>query len=301
MENTDNGSVSNCLNDQNGDLHPTIPSNSESFKCLVHDDNVEALNVAFSAFKEAEDYIKKSEISVGELDIPSVNELRYFGYHLVKALSNPELSRTDQLEEIHGAKKHAQRASYDAIELGLISNLEVIADFHMEYGAKPYLTEIHSDYFGLMTRVDEIKVIVGQESRHDRAEYYRVCEGYLNELKSIKNKLELSKSSLASREEEIVNNANRLERAEERAENAEARAENAERRSELAQRITLGSFLITVASLLIAGYVAFFKEPSSSDTPTLQKGKQEESVITSDHERKLDAPPSPPSKEDSGS
>jgi|TARA_Y100000052_G_scaffold17615_1_gene17150 hypothetical protein len=284
MENTDNGSVSNCLNDQNGDLHPTIPPNTEPSECLVYEDNIEALNAAFSAFKEAEDYIKKSEISVGELDIPSVNELRYFGYHLVKALSNPELSKTDQLEEIHRAKKHAQRASYDAIELGLISNLEVIADFHTKYGDKSYLTEIHNDYYALMTRVEEIKVTVGQESRHDRAEYYRVCEGYLVELTTIKNKLELSKSSLASREEEILNNANRLERAEER-------AEKAERRSKYA-------YWVTVASLVLAVYVAFAKDSSAiKEKATQESGhieKPKSQMLQPEEEVEKDT--SPPSQ-----
>lgn len=236
MENIDIGSLPSCLSDQTGQLHPEISTSPTFSNKLVFDENIESLNAAFAAFKEAEDYIKKSEISVGELDIPSVNELRYFGYHLVKALSDPQLSRSAQLEEIHRAKKHAQRASYDAIELGLISNLEVIADFHMEYGAKPYLIEVHSDYYTLMTRVEEIKQLVGQESRHDRAEYYKTCESYLRELSVIKNRLELSKCSLANKEQER--------------QNAEIRLQRAEARARKANWITFASLIVTIASLL---------------------------------------------------
>ena len=63
--------------------------------------------------QETEIKIKEIERLEGKLSIPSINELRYFGYHVAKAVSldiaGDEDSEIDA--ELEKAFRHCQRAS----------------------------------------------------------------------------------------------------------------------------------------------------------------------------------------------
>ena len=210
--------ITKCLADTNGSLHPLDELQiDEVITTIVHQDNLGDFQALLNDFKEAENYIKISEISVGELDIPSINELRYFGYHLTKALSDSSISVEKQREEIYKAKRHCNRASYDAIELGLLNCFEIIADFHCDYGSKIFIQEVIPNYIDKMTRVEEIKNIIAQGERIERGDYYKNCEQYLIELNEIKQLLLTSQYLLDAKRLEREDYIKKAERAELRA------------------------------------------------------------------------------------
>ena len=81
-------------------------------------------------FKEAEDALRDCERLSLETAVPSINELRYAGKHLLDAIvAETEAERDSHLEK---AERHCIRAKYDAKESILITLLEFLADFHDE-------------------------------------------------------------------------------------------------------------------------------------------------------------------------
>jgi hypothetical protein len=73
-------------------------------------------------FDKAEDKVKEVEQLAQELSVPSINELRYVGYHLARSFceDNPQEINT----QISKAQGHCKRAIYDAHEIGIIFMLE---------------------------------------------------------------------------------------------------------------------------------------------------------------------------------
>jgi hypothetical protein len=87
-------------------------------------------------FDEAESRVKEVELLAHELSIPSVNQLRYVGYHLARSL-NEEDNSTEFDLQIGKAKGHCQRAIYDAHEAGIIFMLERVKQFREVYSGSP--------------------------------------------------------------------------------------------------------------------------------------------------------------------
>ena len=75
----------------------------------------ERINALSSLFQRAEKSVKKAEHIDDGIIIPSINELRYFGYHILIAMQN-ENNREEVLSEFKKAEGHAKRAIYDASE-----------------------------------------------------------------------------------------------------------------------------------------------------------------------------------------
>lgn len=84
-----------------------------------------------AAFNEAEGFARE----VGELrsnvPVPAYNQLRYAGYHLLKALDDD--AQVVNEPEINKAVGHCERAMYDAAEAGIIQALRELAAFRYEY------------------------------------------------------------------------------------------------------------------------------------------------------------------------
>ncbi|MEZ7277092.1 hypothetical protein [Pseudoalteromonas sp. 68 DY56-GL68] len=266
----------NCLADQNGSLHPIEDLNvGDAVIGVVHHDNMSLFQKALSAFKEAESYIKTSELAAGELDIPSVNELRYYGYHLTRALSYDvdDIDVEVQNTELSKALRHCHRASYDAIELGLINCLEVIADFHQEYGSKIFIQEVITDYLEKMAKVEEIRGVIAQDPKEHRGDYYKQCEGYLQQLNQIKQLLLTSKYLLDAKSLEREELKSRTEAAEERAQKAEERAQQAEERTQQAEKransahtIKKWSLGVSCVALLVAASTLAYRIGGGSES-----------------------------------
>lgn len=182
------------------DMSAEVPPN-----VVVFSNNIEQFKKTIQAFKDAEKFLKKSELldtKSNKLYIPSVNELRYYGYHINKAFSSNDV-RT-QFEELRRAERHCHRAAYDAVELGMIYTLREVADFQKRY-ADEVITDVVSNYPDLMTEVEAIREFIVDSSSEDRSSYYNECFERLLRLKQILQTLSMSKSSL---------NAKRIQRNE---------------------------------------------------------------------------------------
>ena len=92
--------------------------------------------------------------------IPANNELRYAGYHLLRAL-NDDGAATD-LEHLRRAISHCQRAQYEASEAGIGSALDKIRQFKEDYKHTP-LKDIIPDYSEILQLVRTSQELLSEE------------------------------------------------------------------------------------------------------------------------------------------
>lgn len=145
-----------------------------------------------SLFDFAETKIKEIEIFSQEIATPPLNELRYAGYHLARAIcEDDEQGINKQIEKANG---HCQRAIYDTYELGLIYTLERIMDFEKVY--TPYASHTLKaipNYIDYLTKSkDAAKFIsnIKEQNHENRYKYYKECEPIFNQLREIAREFE---------------------------------------------------------------------------------------------------------------
>lgn len=157
--------------------------------------NSEHLLNAAKAFTDAERFLKAAEFDITgfPLYIPTVNELRYYGYHINQAFACANAE--DQREELRKAERHCRRAAFDAVELCLLSYMDYIQIFQNDY-RKAVITEVLPEYPSMCDRAAEVRDFVESHSHEQRADYYEECLPLLGEVKGIVRKLEYSRSSL---------------------------------------------------------------------------------------------------------
>ncbi len=83
-------------------------------------------------FVQAEQLIKLSEQTSDGVVIPSINELRYFGYHLLQAILDEHDSEQIN-EQLKKAESHAKRAIYDASESIVLYHLIKAESFQNKF------------------------------------------------------------------------------------------------------------------------------------------------------------------------
>ena len=82
-------------------------------------------------FAEAESFIKEVELCGPELPVPAINELRYAGHHLLKALV---ISDQDEFrKELGEVEDHCHRAMYEASEAGITYLIRLLKQFDRDY------------------------------------------------------------------------------------------------------------------------------------------------------------------------
>lgn len=82
-------------------------------------------------YNEADNFAREISEFRDEISIPAYNELRYAGYHIIKALNdNGTISDEEQLRR---AISHCERAEYEAAEAGIISVIESISRFREDF------------------------------------------------------------------------------------------------------------------------------------------------------------------------
>ncbi len=96
----------------------------------VYQEEIEKL---IKCFEETEIKVKHLEQDTFELAIPSINQLRYVGYHILKASRLDNTSVDNVKDEIKKALNHCQRAKFDAIEIWITYLLEEIRMFEGTY------------------------------------------------------------------------------------------------------------------------------------------------------------------------
>jgi hypothetical protein len=158
----------------------------DQYQTVVHSVNQESLFGVCLAFRQAEQDIKTVELeSYGEdLNIPSINELRYVGHHLCKVFQE-NITAEDQAEELKRALRHCERASYDAVELGIISQLEAISIFQKDY-KKDNIISQWSEYVADMNKVQAAKNFIEAHSiQRERENYFRECGQWYADIASV--------------------------------------------------------------------------------------------------------------------
>lgn len=184
--------VNECVGDNNGTFHSieNLPEASMNIT-PIFDDNQSLYKDFLTAFKNAESHIKEAEIIDPQRDgflIPSINELRYCSYHIVNALAAD--TPTSQAIELSRALSHCRRASYDALELGVITLLEDINVFTKRYVKKNLVfSDVISDYSEMLSKRNNAKDLLGVNYK-DKEEHFENVAIALKDLKDIKRKLE---------------------------------------------------------------------------------------------------------------
>ena len=145
-------------------------------------------------FKRAESKIKEIELYNNEIIIPSLNELRYVGYHIIQAGKTQD---TDLInEELQKAKQHAERAIYDAIEAGLLYKIEEIKNFHIKFDHIPQTTKIIDKYLDKISEVQNTLKTITLVDKETREEKYKEIEIHYNEIINIANIFQLSSNKI---------------------------------------------------------------------------------------------------------
>ncbi len=163
--------------------------------CQLHPELCPLFQETRRQFDEAERRIKLIEregLSDG-IDIPSLNELRYVGFHLLRAFSTNSYEK--QKEQLDKAKRHCERASYDAMELGIIQRLEEIRIFQKDY-RKITISSVVSDYLEMMEKTQEANAFIAESDPENREAYYSECETHYLTLKKIAEKLMVAREEL---------------------------------------------------------------------------------------------------------
>lgn len=185
-------------------LAKAIPVVQAHNQINIHPENTEAMSLVMMAFRQAEVDIKTVELeSYGEdLNIPSINELRYVGHHLCKAFSEG-ISVAAQAEEFKRAQRHAERASYDAIELGIIAQLEAIRDFQLDT-KNDDLSKTWPNYIDDMEKVESAKKFILEHSvSRERENYFADCSAHYKEIEKVISKINVARPKVvATRKQE---------------------------------------------------------------------------------------------------
>ena len=84
-----------------------------------------------AAFKKAEDALHSLGIEAGGVDTAAVNELRYAGRHLLNGLVSDDSNEQD--EQLQRAKRHCERAIYEAYDSAIFYHFAQYDQFKADY------------------------------------------------------------------------------------------------------------------------------------------------------------------------
>ncbi len=146
------------------------------------------------SFKKAEDSIKSFELENNELAIPSINELRYAGHHILNATQENKSSKI--LRELDKAHRHTKRAYYDAVEATLLYSLDEIKIFDKEYKKIPETLSVINNYNEKISKIYDIVQEIQEISYETREEKYIKIDEYHLKIKRTNNELKNSISSI---------------------------------------------------------------------------------------------------------
>ncbi len=144
----------------------------------------------------AEENIKMFEnLNIDGLVIPAINELRYAGKHCLLSIINDSDEDT-VLDNIHKAKDHCKRATYDALEMGILTHLEKINIFRQDFRTT-VVAGIIPNYANDLKSVEGIKIFISSKNRMNITDVdYQQVQTYYNELKVISDHFEFSREEL---------------------------------------------------------------------------------------------------------
>lgn len=163
-------------------------------------------------FEQAEMQVKKTEDINGGIVIPSINELRYFGYHILKALMADDNHAPELVSsEIDKAKGHAKRAIYDASEALIVYYLEKAAAFHTRHENSSCITDVLPNYVEDLQQLEYIKSEIAkirsdEQAYKNRDTHYEKCLPFIEGLGSIVSRFDQANPLIIKKERQSTRN-----------------------------------------------------------------------------------------------
>ncbi|SHN91258.1 hypothetical protein [bacterium endosymbiont of Bathymodiolus sp. 5 South] len=167
------------------------------------------LQILLDLFEQAETKIKNAELITSEgVLIPSINELRYVGHHIVRSLLSDD-AKEIQAERVR-AINHVKRAIYDIDESLLIYYIESAVNFKEKYNDSGFTTEVVTDYPEKLAMLDEANKSIQQlrednNNYRDREQFYQKLNPYLDKLSKIVAIFEQSAPLIANKQQDKDN------------------------------------------------------------------------------------------------
>ena len=161
--------------------------------------NSDILQKFSDTYKQAEDQIKIVELIDKELVIPSVNQLRYAGYHIAKGVACFDIAELNK--HIEKAVNHCKRSYYDANEVAVIYYLEEIQAFQNDFGKTNAVLSVVSDYCDLLAQAQDAADHIEEIKKthfEDRDDFYTSCDPHYQNLKQIVNKLSVARPHIVN-------------------------------------------------------------------------------------------------------
>jgi len=109
------------------------------------------------AFADAEAMEKRSSLLHTKLNVVPINQLRYAGFHVLKAYLGD--GRWDE-KDLEKAINHCKRAHCDALDSVAAYLLASCAEFAKTYMGKPEVLAVIPDYAAKLTEIEEAKRIL---------------------------------------------------------------------------------------------------------------------------------------------
>lgn len=152
-----------------------------------------------SLFDKAEREIKQIERLNDELPMPSINELRYSGYHIARAWTAQQGDdATTMADELTKAKRHAERALYDAYEIGIQYHLGRIGGFKKDY--KNFnVSSVLKDYADLRAQANQANKHIQEVAEHtvgQREQHYQACAEHYARVAQIADRLDEARDDI---------------------------------------------------------------------------------------------------------
>ncbi|MFY0628580.1 MAG: hypothetical protein JXR07_19945 [Reichenbachiella sp.] len=143
-------------------------------------------------FCKAENEIKQTESEFNELPLPPINELRYSFNHFLRTLT----SEGEDEDNFRSAEKHVKRSIYDAVDVRIVSSLELLKYFKDDF-KNIVISDVIPNWVEILGKARKIKNDLSSnddgETRQERLEDHL---RYAKELKEICDTCEDSREEL---------------------------------------------------------------------------------------------------------
>lgn len=234
----------------------------------------------FELFSLAERKIKYIEHISTKLSIPSLNQLRYAGKHILDALQEDERSE-HYILNITEAKSHCQRAIYDAMEIGILHFRRDILDFTNDYGniIIPPLLPKYIEYIADTNAiVEEIGAIKDRNPTKSRADKYKQIQKQLDKIKKIALYFEASRPELNKLKEKQAGVERRVEAEDKRRDIEVAEIVKAGRLVPLKRVYFILGIIVAILVIIFQPWYCLRIEPKlDSPKPSIEASEQDTS------------------------
>ena len=114
--------------------------------------------------------------------VTGINQCRYVGQHLLRALTSSDKDIIDQ--NLNAARRHAQRAIYDINDSGIQYYIEAINDIRLKHFPTVDFAAVIQNYNEIIDAIGESKSFIETtaSSLEDREQFYKDSREHLSKL-----------------------------------------------------------------------------------------------------------------------